>query len=131
MNKKVLHTPDGVRDIILEECEQKHETEQRLLQVIASFGYRGIETPSFEFFDVFGREVGTTPSNELFKFFDRDGNTLVLRPDFTPSIARSAVRYFVDDEEEAAPVRLCYAGSTFINHSSYRGRLRESTQIGA
>ena len=57
------------------------------------------------FFDVFGREVGTTPSRELYKFFDRDGNTLVLRPDFTPSIARAASMYFM---EETMPIRLCY-----------------------
>ena len=29
------------------------------------------------------------------------------------------------------PIRLCYVGSTFINHSSYQGRLKESTQLGA
>ena len=29
------------------------------------------------------------------------------------------------------PIRLCYAGNTFINHSSYQGRLKENTQLGA
>ena len=29
------------------------------------------------------------------------------------------------------PLRLCYKGNTFINHSSYLGRLREHTQLGA
>ncbi len=33
---------------------------------------------------------GSVPSNEMFKLFDRYGNTLVLRPDMTPSIARAA-----------------------------------------
>ncbi len=28
------------------------------------------------------------------------------------------------------PVRLCYQGSTFINNSSYQGRLKESTEMG-
>lgn len=74
-----------------------------------------------------GREVGTTPSRELYKFFDRDGNTLVLRPDFTPSIARAASMYFM---EETMPIRLCYRGSSFVNSSSYQGRLKESTQMG-
>ena len=29
------------------------------------------------------------------------------------------------------PIRLCYMGNTFINHSSYQGRLKENTQMGA
>ena len=32
--------------------------------------------------------------------------------------------------QEELPVRLCYRGNTYINHSSYRGRLKESTQMG-
>ena len=128
MDKKVLHTPDGVRDLFEEECEQKQLLEEKVHRAIASFGYRDIETPTFEFFDVFGKEVGTIPSTELYKFFDRDGHTLVLRPDFTPSIARAAARYLLPSKQA---VRLCYSGSTFVNHTSYRGRLKESTQIGA
>ena len=34
-------------------------------------------------------------------------------------------------ETEDFPIRLCYAGNTFINHSSYQGRLKENTQLGA
>ena len=61
-------------------------------------------------------------------FFDKDGNTLVLRPDITPSIARASATLFKD---ENLPIRLCYTGNTFVNHSSYQGRLRETTQMGA
>ncbi len=127
MNRKIQHTPEGVRDILDGECQRKMALEQRIHEVFASFGCRDIETPSFEFFDVFGSRIGTTPSNELYKFFDRDGNTLVLRPDFTPSIARAASRYY---SESSDPIRLCYRGNTFINHSNYRGRLKENTQMG-
>lgn len=128
MNQKILHTPEGVRDIYGEECERKQVLEQKLHHVLASFGYRDIETPTFEFFDVFGSDVGTIPSKDLYKFFDREGNTLVLRPDFTPSIARAASRYFPDGGK---PVRLCYLGRTFVNHQEHRGRLKENTEIGA
>ena len=127
MNRKIQHTPEGVRDILNGECRRKMALEQRIHEVFASFGCRDIETPSFEYFDVFGSTIGTTPSNELYKFFDRDGNTLVLRPDFTPSIARAASRYYSESSE---PIRLCYHGNTFVNHSSYRGRLKENTQMG-
>ena len=64
----------------------------------------------------------------MYKFFDREGNILALRPDITPSIARAVATLF---ETEDFPIRLCYAGNTFINHSSYQGRLKENTQLGA
>ncbi len=127
MQDRLLHTPEGVRDIYHGEYAKKQVLENRLHKVFRLYGYQDMETPTFEFFDVFGKEVGTTPSNELYKFFDREGNTLVLRPDFTPSIARAASKYFAD---ETMPLRISYAGNTFINHSSYRGKLRESTQMG-
>lgn len=85
MIDRLLHTPDGVRDTLNDECQKKQSLERELHKVLVSFGYRDLETPTFEFFDVFGREVGTTPSQELYKFFNREGNTLVLRRDFTPS----------------------------------------------
>ncbi len=128
MIQKLLHTPEGVRDIYNDECEKKLVLEKNLREVLRSYGYRDIETPTFEYFDVFGSDIGTIPSRELYKFFDREGSTMVLRPDFTPSIARAASKYFADDERA---IRLCYMGNTFINNSSYQGRLKESTQMGA
>lgn len=125
--QKILHTPEGVRDIYNTECEQKLALQENLHSVIRSYGYRDIETPTFEFFDVFSKEVGTIPSRELYKFFDREGNTLALRPDFTPSVARAASKYFLNED---MAIRLTYLGNTFINSSSYQGRPKETTQIG-
>ncbi len=128
MKRQLLHTPEGVRDIYNEECEQKLILQNELHQTLKEYGYHPIQTPTFEFFDIFNREIGTTPSKDLYKFFDREGNTLVLRPDITPSIARCAAKYF---SEEDMPIRLCYMGNTFINNTSYQGRLKENTQLGA
>ena len=128
MKRQLLHTPEGVRDIYNDECEKKMLLQDQLYHILRLHGYHPIQTPTFEFFDIFGREIGTTPSKDLYKFFDREGNTLVLRPDITPSIARCAAKYF---GEEELPIRLCYMGNTFINNSSYQGRLKECTQLGA
>lgn len=128
MGRELLHTPEGVRDIYGTEYIRKQEVEARLRESIRLFGYEDIQTPTFEFFDVFSKETGTTPDRELYRFFDKEGNTLVLRPDFTPSIARCAAKYF---GEECAPLRFSYLGSTFINVSSLQGKLKESTQMGA
>ncbi len=126
--KQLLHTPEGVRDIYGGEYNQKLEVENRLHENIRLYGYEELQTPTFEFFDVFSKEIGTTPSRELYKFFDKDGNTLVLRPDFTPSIARCAAKYFGEND---VPLRFSYVGNTFTNTSDLQGKLKESTQMGA
>ena len=128
MNQRLLHTPEGVRDIYGKEYARKLEVEERLHSLIASYGYEDIQTPTFEYFDVFSKEIGTIPSKELYKFFDKEGNTLALRPDFTPSMARCAAKYFM---EEKHPIRFTYKGNTFINVSNLQGKLREMTQMGA
>ncbi len=123
-----LHTPEGVRDIYNRECETKLTLQKKLETVLHLYGYQDIQTPTFEYDDVFRKEIGSTSTKELYRFFDREGNILALRPDITPSVARAAATLF---EGEELPIRLCYVGNTFINHSSYQGRLKENTQMGA
>ena len=127
MKSRLLHTPDGVRDLYNGEYKKKLLIQEQLHNVFMSYGCFDIQTPTFEYFDVFSNQVGTTPSKDLFKFFDKEGNTVVLRPDFTPSIARCVAKYYAPEEE---PIKLCYMGNTFINSSDYQGRLKESTQCG-
>ena len=126
--KRILHTPEGVRDIYNVECGKKHALESRIRKNFHLYGYHDIQTPTFEYFDVFRKEIGTTSAKELYRFFDKEGNTLALRPDITPSVARAAATLFSDEQ---LPIRLCYTGNTFVNHSNYQGRLREVTQMGA
>ena len=128
MNKKRVHTPEGVRDVYGTEYGQRSKLKAKLNKVFASYGYEGIRTPGFEFFDVFNSEKGTVSAREMFKFFDREGNTLVLRPDVTPSIARCIAKYF---NEENMGIRLSYAGNVFLNNSSYQLKLKETCQLGA
>lgn len=127
MQRILLHTPEGVRDIYGDEYQKKTQIEEKINRCLFSYGYRGISTPTFEFFDVFGKERGSVPSKNLYKFFDREGNTLVLRPDMTPAIARAASKYYSDVN---VPIKLCYCGNTYINNSELQGKLKECTQVG-
>ena len=128
MKDKLLHTPEGVRDIYNTECAVKLLLQNNLHQVLELYGFRDIQTPSFEFFDIFNQERGTVASKDMYKLFDKEGNTMVLRPDITPSIARCVAKYYKDEE---LPIRLCYIGNTYINSSAYQGKLKEVTQLGA
>lgn len=123
----LLHIPEGVRDIYGSEGLNKSKLEASIMSCIHRYGYTDIETPTFEYFDIFNKERGTVPSKDMYKFFDREGNTLVLRPDITPAIARTAAKYY---KEFDIPVRLCYRSKQFINHTGLQGKLKQTTQMG-
>lgn len=126
--ENLLFTPEGVRDIYGVECEKRRKVEEDIHRIMKLYGFQYIQTPTFEFFDIFKRERGTVASKEMFKFFDQYNNTLVLRPDITPSIARCVAKYYA---REDMPIRLSYSGSTFIHRRGYQGKLSEISQIGA
>ena len=128
MENRLLHTPEGVRDIYNGECQRKLAVENKILGTFYQYGYEHIETPSFEYFDIFNKDRGSVGDKEMFKFFDRDNNTLVLKPDMTPAVARCVAKYYMDDP---MPLRLCYLERTYKNNTSYQGRLKETTQTGA
>ncbi len=122
-----LHTPKGVSDILPEECSRKKEVENTLWTVFASMGYREVETPSFEYYDVFAAGGGQISQENMFKFFDEKGRILTLRPDITTSIARMSATKEVGGN---LPLRFCYTGSVFRAEETEGARLREFTQSG-
>lgn len=124
----LLHTPGGVKDTYGVLCANKLKVQDAVHNVLCSYGFRDIQTPAFEYFDIFSKERGTVASKEMFKFFDRGNNTLVLRPDMTPPIARCVAKYYKDEHMQ---LRLCYIGNTFVNTDKYKGKLQEVTQAGA
>lgn len=127
-NNQLIHTPEGVRDSYHAECRKKLAVQDKILGTFYLYGYEHIQTPSFEYFDIFSKDRGSVSDREMFKFFDRDNSTLVLRPDMTPAVARCVAKYFMDDD---MPLRLCYLERTFKNNSSYQGRLKERAETGA
>ena len=73
MKDRLLHTPEGVRDIYNVECARKSVLENKLKNKLRLYGYEEIRTPSFEFFEIFNTERGTVRAKEMYKFFDRGG----------------------------------------------------------
>ncbi len=127
MNLSLLHTPDGVRDFYGTELDAKNYIMDCFEKNIKLFGYDEIQTPTLEFIKVFSEDKGSLYDNKMFKFIDRDGETIVLRPDYTPSIARCAAKYFGDDDY---PIRFFYKGNSFSNKGLYEGKMVEFTQMG-
>lgn len=122
-----LHTPNGVTDVLPKECAVKKEIENTIWMVFNTFGYKEIESPSFEYYDCYSCESGQISQEKLYKFFDEQGRILALRPDFTTSIARMAA---TKAQNEILPVRYMYTGSVFRAEHTEGVRSREITQSG-
>ncbi|GEN47114.1 ATP phosphoribosyltransferase regulatory subunit [Alkalibacillus haloalkaliphilus] len=80
--------PQGVTDLYADDYELKQALTGQLQHVISSYGYQPIQTPTFEYYDLFMNVPGTMNSDQMIKLIDRDGKVLVLRPDATVPIAR-------------------------------------------
>ena len=127
MNLSLLHTPDGVRDFYGAELDLKNYIMNKFEKNIKLYGYDEIQTPTLEFLNVFLDDEDVAFESKTFRFIDRDGSTLVLRPDYTPGVARCAVKYFSDENK---PLRFFYKGNAFSNKGEYEGKAIEVTQMG-
>ncbi len=124
-DNKNTHTPQGLTDILFDECETKFEIEYKAREVFKHHGYHMVQPPSFEYYDVYDAAV-TKPEN-MFKFFDNNGRMLALRPDITTSVARIAATKPLGE----LPYRIAYSGSAYRNDEAFSNdRQREFSQVG-
>ncbi len=119
--------PRGVQDRFLDEALRRRRAEAALRDCFARWGYREIIPPTFEFYENLAVGAGPRLQQATYRFFDRDGRTLALRPDFTPQVARIAATKLFD---QPMPLRCSYVGSLFRYEEPQAGRQREFTQAG-
>lgn len=118
--------PTGFRDFPPSLAAKKRAVEERIHRCFERWGYQEVITPTLEYHDTVGR-ASAIPEEKLFKLIDREGKTLVLRPDQTAPIARvvgSVLR------EVPVPLRLLYHGSVFRAQERSAGRNAEFFQSG-
>ena len=127
MRKLSIHTPEGVQDTLFEECHHKRLVESDVMNVFEGCGYFEVETPSYEYYDVFDGLDGIE-AEICFRFFDRQGRILTLRPDLTTPISRIMATKL---ENDGFPMRISYLGNAFRYEDVEKGgRQREFTQSG-
>lgn len=126
MRKKYI-TPEGTRDIVLEECAIKKKLQGDIENVLNGWGYDEIVTPTIEFYDTINSGFQALREEELYKFFDNKGKIMALRPDMTIPIARVVASKFKDVKE---PLRFRYCANVFRVHESLGGKKNEYTDCG-
>ncbi len=98
--------------------------------VVEKYGFEEIETPIFEFTEVFSRNLGDTSdivTKEMYCFQDRSGESLTLRPEGTAGVVRS---FISEGMQQNLPVKLYYTGPMFRYERPQKGRQRQFTQFG-
>lgn len=119
--------PDGVQDYAPIECKNKRSVEEKLRKNFELWGYNEVQTPAFEYYDVFAHGIGSYRQEKLIKFIDSDGRILALRPDLTLPIARLVTSTHKD---LTFPLRFFYIDDAFGYDNPSARYQRQFTQAG-
>lgn len=121
----------GTHDILPRECRARRHIVDTCRHIAETYGFGEIQTPVFEYSEVFHRTLGDTSdvvTKETYTFTDRGGDSLTLRPEFTAGVVRA---FLSEGLQNALPVKFFYAGPAFRYERPQKGRLRQFHQIGA
>ncbi|WP_110112491.1 ATP phosphoribosyltransferase regulatory subunit [Bacillus sp. CGMCC 1.16541] len=121
----MFEKPLGMRDTLPALFDQKKQVKQQLAQEISGWGYQYMATPTLEYYETVGH-ASAILDQQLFKLLDKEGHTLVLRPDVTTPIARVAASKLLKN----IPLRLAYEANVFRAQQREGGRPAEFEQIG-
>lgn len=120
----------GTQDLLPDQCRSFRFLDDTAWQLAANFGYEEIDTPIFEFSEVFHRTLGETSdavTKETYTFEDRGGDSVTLRPEGTAGIARA---FISNGLAQHLPLKLYYSGPMFRYERPQKGRYRQFHQIG-
>ncbi len=131
MNNKILQSVRGTHDYYGDDMALMRHIMQVNSEIASLYGFSEMQTPIFEFSDVFHRSLGETSdvvSKETYTFQDRGGDSLTLRPEFTAAIVRA---FISGGHTQQLPFKAFYAGAAFRYERPQKGRMRQFHQIGA
>ncbi len=120
----------GTRDLLPPLKKIFRHIDETAYKTALNYGFSEIETPIFEFSDVFHRSLGETSdavSKETYTFTDRGGDSITLRPEGTAGVVRAFVS---EGLAQLVPLKLYYYGPMFRYERPQKGRYRQFYQFG-
>lgn len=117
-----------MRDILIEESRKRTDLQERLLHYMQSCGFDRIETPIFEYYELFSGDVSPVEEESTMKAIDSDGRVIVLRPDMTIPAVRVVATKLKGNRK---PLKLFYMGNVYRAGKKSKVAGREFSQIGA
>lgn len=120
----------GTHDILPDAMARHRRIADTARDLAALYGYQQVETPIFEFTEVFKRTLGDTSdivTKEMYTFADRSGDVITLRPEGTAGVARMVI---AEGLTQSIPLKYFYTGPMFRHERPQKGRLRQFHQVG-
>ena len=124
----MFERPRGTNDWGPDEMVKRRRVESAFVHLAESFGFREIQTPTFESLALFTTKSGPTIVRELYAFKDQGGRDLALRPEFTGSMLRF---YVAELRSLPKPLKVYTRGAVFRYEEPQKGRYREFEQLDA
>lgn len=119
--------PQGMRDILTVESRKRTDLQEKLLHYMRSCGFERIETPIFEYNELFSGDISPVEEESTMKAIDSDGRVVVLRPDMTvPTVRVVATKL----KGCSKPLKLFYMGNVYRAGKKSKVAGREFSQIG-
>jgi histidyl-tRNA synthetase len=120
----------GMNDALPAETSLWNYIEATFRDLLTCYGYREIRLPIVEKTELFARSIGAVTDiveKEMYTFFDRNGDSLTLRPEGTAGCVRACLEHGLLHNQLQ---RLWYMGPMFRHERPQKGRYRQFHQIG-
>ncbi|MEI6040295.1 MAG: histidine--tRNA ligase [Candidatus Berkelbacteria bacterium] len=144
MSDQIFQTARGAKDILPDDQKYWRFVKNVFSKKCEAFGYARIDTPIFEYSDIFQKSLGDESdiiSKEMYEVSraenksekndkpeTEDKRKLVLRPEMTAGVVRSYIQHGMKIWPQ--PVKLYYEGPTFRYNRPQAGRYRVFNQFG-
>src|SRR5436190_3572592 len=122
--------PRGTQDLLLDDADQLLALYDASHATARLFGFRYLETPTFEHTELYARTSGDTSdvvTKGMYTFQDKGGRSVTLRPESTAGVVRA---YLGHAHDLPTPFKSYYVGRHFRHGRPQAGRLREFRQFG-
>ena len=124
-----LRSVRGTHDIYGEDIEKYNIIENKVSKIAELNSFNKLETPIFEFTDLFAKPLGEQSDvvlKEMYSFKDRNEEMLTLRPEYTTPMIRAAITNNLLNE---LPLKIFGLGPMFRRERPQKGRYRQFNQI--
>jgi histidyl-tRNA synthetase len=125
-----FNPPRGTQDLLPPASDRLERLAEEAAGLARTFGFRRVDTPTFEETDLFVRGVGASSdvvTKEMYTFQDKGGRSLTLRPEGTAPVMRA---YLANRQSLPTPFKVYYLVPMFRHERPQAGRMRQHTQFG-
>ena len=126
--KRALQVPQGTEAFYLEEAYRHRRLSAAIEERFLLWGYLPVQTPSFDFYDVYTPLLREEDARSIYRLIDREGDLLMLRSDITLFLAKQMALIL---RPEDLPSRVFYADSILRHQAAEDISKNEFFQIGA